>query len=55
MDHQKKLNFSMPCCSILIFDSEYITLFEMPRVLRELEPIRVCIFGQVIEIEKLAG
>ena len=26
----EKLDFSMPHCSILVTDSEYITLFEMP-------------------------
>ena len=26
----EKFKFSMPCCSILFTDSEYITLFEMP-------------------------
>ena len=41
----------MPYCSILFTDSEYITLFETPCILRELEPLKVCIFGQ----EKLAG
>ena len=25
----------------------------MPRVLRKLEPIKVCIFGQAIEIDKI--
>ena len=37
----EKFNFSMPYCSILFTDSEYITLFEMPQVLRELEPIKI--------------
>ena len=37
----EKFNFSMPWCSILITDSEYITLFETPCVLRELGPIKV--------------
>ena len=47
----EKLDFSMPYCSILFTDSEYITLFKMPCILRELEPLKVCIFGQ----EKSAG
>ena len=37
----EKLDFSMPCCSILLRESEYITLFEMPSILSELEPIQV--------------
>ena len=51
----EKLDFSMPYCSILFTDSEYITLFKMPCILRELEPLKVCIFGQAIEIEKSAS
>ena len=51
----EKLDFSMPYCSILFTDSEYITLFKMPCILRELEPLKVCIFGQAIEIEKWAS
>ena len=34
----EKLDFSMPCCSILLRESEYITLFEMPSILSELQP-----------------
>ena len=37
----EKLDFSMPCCSILPRESEYITLFEMPSILSELEPLKV--------------
>ena len=37
----EKLDFSIPCCSILFTDSEYITLFEMPSILSELEPLKV--------------
>ena len=37
----EKFEFSMPCCSILFTDSEYITLIDMPWVLRELEPVKV--------------
>ena len=37
----EKLDFSMPYCSILFTDSEYTTLFEMPSILSELEPIKV--------------
>ena len=37
----EKFNFSMPYCSILSTDSEYITLFEIPWVLRMLEPLKV--------------
>ena len=35
----EKLDFSMPCCSILFADSEYTTLFESPSILSELQPI----------------
>ena len=42
----EKLDFSMPCGSILFTDSEYITFFKTPCILRELEPLKVCIFGQ---------
>ena len=37
----EKLDFSIPCCSILLTNSEYITLFEMPSILSELEPVKV--------------
>ena len=37
----EKLDFSMPCCSILFTESEYTTLFEMSSILSELEPIKV--------------
>ena len=37
----EKLDFSMPCCSILFTDSEYITLFETPSILSELEPLKL--------------
>ena len=37
----EKLDFSMPCCSILFTNSEYITLFETPSILSELKPITV--------------
>ena len=37
----EKLDFSMPCCSILLTDSEYITLSETPSVLSELQPLKV--------------
>ena len=37
----EKLDFSMPCCSILLRESEYITLFEMPSILSELQPLKV--------------
>ena len=36
-----KLDFSMPYCSILFTHSEYTTLFEMPSILSELQPITV--------------
>ena len=36
-----KLDFSMPCCSILFTDSEYTTFFETPSILSELQPIKV--------------
>ena len=37
----EKLDFSMPCCSILFTDSEYTTLLETPSILSELQPIKV--------------
>ena len=37
----EKLDFPMPCCSILFTDSEYTTLFETPSILSELQPIKV--------------
>ena len=37
----EKLDFSMPFCSIFFTDSEYTTLFEMPSILSELQPIKV--------------
>ena len=37
----EKLDFSMPCCSILLTDSECTTLFEMPSILSQLESIKV--------------
>ena len=37
----EKLEFSIPCCTILLTDSEYITLFETPCILKEIEPIKV--------------
>ena len=37
----EKLDFSMPCCSILLRESEYITLFEMPSILSKLEPLKI--------------
>ena len=37
----EKLDFSMPCCSILFTDSEYITLLSTPCILSEQEPLKV--------------
>ena len=46
----KKLDFSIPCCSILFTDLDYIVLFEMPSILSELEPIKVMkMTGQMVE------
>ena len=40
----------MPCCSILLRESEYINLFEIPSILSELEPIKVMkLTGQMVE------
>ena len=40
----------MPCYSILFTDSEYITLFETPSILSELEPIKVRkLTGRMVE------
>ena len=36
----EKLDLSIPYCSILFTDSDYIVLFETPSILSELEPIK---------------
>ena len=37
----EKLDFFIPCCSILFTDLEYITLLSTPCVLSEQEPFKV--------------
>ena len=37
----EKLDFSIPYCSILFTDSEYIAIFELSSILSELEPVKV--------------
>ena len=48
----EKLDFSMPCCSILFTDSEYTTLFETPSVLSEL-PLKIELFSVKVTIQRL--
>ena len=48
----EKLDFSMPFCSILFTDSEYMTLFEMPSLLSELQ-LKMELFSIKVTIQRL--